>query len=39
MEGADCEVAWGRRGVERRERAEQGEPRQRGDTSGGKPRQ
>ena len=39
MEGVDCEVARGRRGVERLERAEQGEPRQRGDTSGGKPRQ
>ena len=39
MEGVDCEVARGRRGVERLEPAEQGEPRQRGDTPGGKPRQ
>src|SRR4051812_23977976 len=30
MEGFDCEVARGRRGVERLEPAEQGEPRQRG---------
>ena len=39
MEGVDCEVAQGRRGVDRLERAEQGEPRQRGDTSGWKPRE